>query len=71
MRYSKLKNELEVLELKHKHESARLHMNHQQEISELLNSCTHTFDDGTTARVANGVQWDLYYECAICGKTMH
>lgn len=70
MRYSKLKNELEVLELKHKHENALLKMNHEQEKSELLNKCTHTYDD-TSAKCCDGVQLDLYYKCEICGKNLH
>ncbi|UUV47007.1 hypothetical protein [Bacillus phage vB_BanS-Thrax5] len=70
MKYSSLKNEIEVLELKHKHQLAELTMRHQQEINALKMSCGHTYDDGGSAKVSGGTQWDYYYVCAICNKTL-
>lgn len=70
MKYSKLKNDLEMLELQHKHEIALLQMKHEQSKNELLNKCTHKYEDGTSAESYKGVQWDSWRECSICGKTI-
>jgi hypothetical protein len=70
MKYSKLKNDLEILELQHKHEISMLKMKHEQAVKELLNKCTHKYEDGTSAKVFEGVQWDYWYACDICGKTV-
>jgi len=70
MQYSKLKNEIEMLELKHKHDMQLLKMQHEQDVKELKSKCTHTYDDGTSAKTWQGVQWDYYYNCAICNKTI-
>jgi hypothetical protein len=69
MKYSKLKNDLEMLELQHKHEIALLQMKHEQTKKELLSKCTHKYEDGTSADTYKGTQWDSWRECAICGKT--
>ncbi|UUV46223.1 hypothetical protein [Bacillus phage vB_BanS-Thrax2] len=68
MSYSKLKNEIEVLELKHKHQLAELQMKHRQEINALKITCNHTYDDGSSAKRAEGTQWDNYSQCKICNK---
>lgn len=70
MKYSSLRNEIEFMDLKHKHEIQLLQMKQQQEKELLLNSCKHKYDDGTSAKTPNGVQWDIYYSCNICGKTI-
>lgn len=70
MKYSKLKNEIEMLELQHKHEIALLQMKHEQAKSELMNKCTHKYEDGTSTRVGKGGQWNYWDECDICKKVM-
>lgn len=70
MKYSKLKNEMEVLELKHKHQLAELQMNQNEEMRLLQRKCTHTYDDGTSARKSEGNQFDIYYVCKICNTTL-
>ncbi len=70
MKYSKLKNDLEVLELQYKHEITMLQINHEQAKRELLSKCTHTYEDGTSAKVFEGEQWNYHYKCGICGKTI-
>jgi len=70
MKYSKLKHDLEVLELTHKHEIQLLQMQHSQAKNELLNKCKHTYEDGSTAKTTIGMQWDSYQSCKICGKSV-
>lgn len=70
MKYSKLKNEMEVLELKHQHQMAELKMNQEEELRVLKRKCTHKYDDGTSARRSEGNQWDYYYVCQICNTTL-
>ena len=70
MKYSKLKHDLEVLELNHKHELELLKMKHEQAKKEIMNKCLHTYEDGSSARVYKGVQWDSYYVCDICGRNV-
>lgn len=70
MRYSKLKHDIEVLELNQKHEMDLLSMKQEQARKELLSKCKHEYEDGTSAKVSNGMQWDLYYVCGICGKSL-
>jgi hypothetical protein len=70
MKYSKLKHDLEVLELNHKHEVQLLNMKHEQDRSMLKSKCTHNYEDGSSAKEGNGVQWDMYYKCEICGKSL-
>lgn len=70
MKYSKLKHDLEILELNHKHELQILKMKHEQARNELLSKCTHTYEDGTSARTFAGTQWDNWTECSICGKSI-
>ena len=67
MKVSNLKYQLEIMDLNHKHEIEILKLKQEQEKKELLISCTHRYDDGSSAEVSNGVQWDLYYTCNICG----
>lgn len=66
MQYSKIQNEIELLELKHKHEKKQLEVQHTQELRALKSSCTHKYDDGTSAKTTEGTQWDWYYACKIC-----
>lgn len=70
MKYSKLKHDLEILELTQKHELALLNASHKAQKTSLLSSCTHTYDDGSSTRKFEGTQWDSYYRCAICGKLL-
>lgn len=70
MKYSKLLNEMEVLNLKHKHEIEKLKMEQMQEKLKLINQCTHKYDDGTDAKRTEGTQWDFYYKCTICQQTL-
>ena len=70
MKYSKLKHELEVLELSHKHELALLKMKQEQEKTQLLSTCTHSYENGTSARESRGMQWDYHNVCGICGKSL-
>jgi hypothetical protein len=70
MKYSQLKNDLEILALQYKHEMALLKMKYEQAERELLSKCTHAYDDDTSARVFAGTQWDNWHECDICGKSV-
>lgn len=70
MKYSKLKNKLELLELNQKHELMSLKLKHQQATQELLSGCTHKYEDGSSTSEGNGNQWDMSYRCAICGKRL-
>lgn len=67
MKYSKLKHELELLELTHKHEAQLMEMRQSDERSYLLNKCTHKYEDGTPSREFKGNQFDSFYSCGICG----
>lgn len=68
MRYSKLKYDIEILELNHKHELEMLKMKHEMAKKELLKTCTHRWDDGSSASEFRGTQWDNWNACAICGR---
>ena len=70
MKYSKLKNDLEVLELNNKHELELLKMKHEQAKKELISKCTHTYEGGASAITSRGSQWDFYSICDICGKSI-
>lgn len=70
MKYSKLKNEIEVLELKHKHQLEELKMNQRNEMRLLKRTCTHKYDDGANAKRTEGTQWDYYYVCQICMEAL-
>lgn len=70
MKYSKLKNELELLELNHKHEAQLMQMRQKSEKSYLLNKCTHKYEDGTSTSTFKGNQFDYFNECDICGARM-
>lgn len=70
MGYSKLKHELELLDLNHKHELKLLEMKQKNEKNELLNSCTHRYEDGSSASSFRGNQYDNYQACDICGKSL-
>lgn len=68
MRYSKIKNDLEILKLQHKHEIELLKMKQEMVENQLIEKCTHKYDDGNSARAERGTQWDFYSVCDICGK---
>jgi hypothetical protein len=70
MKYSKLKHDLEIMELQHKHEIQLLNMKHEQARKELLIKCTHKYEDGSSAQGFRGSQWDNYNACDICGRRM-
>lgn len=70
MKYSKLKHDLELLELNQKHELQILKLKHEQQRNELINSCNHSYEDGTSARETAGTQWDNYSVCGICKKNI-
>lgn len=70
MKYSKLKHDIEILELNQKHEIELLKMQHTQARNELIIQCKHTYEDGTSAKNSRGNQWDMFYNCSICGKTL-
>lgn len=71
MNYSKLKHDLEILELNQKHELDLLKMQQEQTKKELLSKCTHTYEDGSSAKTFGGTQWDHFYVCDICKKTLY
>ncbi|MFQ3543471.1 hypothetical protein Q7A53_05245 [Halobacillus rhizosphaerae] len=71
MKYSKLAHDIEIMKLNHKHEAQLLEMKQNMELNELLEKCTHTFDDGTSARKSEGTQWDSYCVCEICNEDMN
>lgn len=68
MKYSKLKNDLEIMKLQHKHELDLLKMKQEMTEKQLINKCTHKYDDGSSASVGKGTQWDWYSVCEICGS---
>ena len=70
MKYSKLKHDLEILELNNKHELELLKMKHQQAKMELINKCAHMYEDGTSARTSKGDQRETWYVCDICNKQL-
>lgn len=70
MKYSKLNHEIEMLKLQQKHEAEVMKLKHDMELNELKKKCTHMFEDGTSARQFGGTQWDAYYTCQICNKTI-
>ncbi|GLO66233.1 hypothetical protein [Oceanobacillus kimchii] len=68
MKYSKLKNELELLEVKQRQELDLLKMKQEKELEDLRQTCTHTYEDGQLAKKDKG-GWDYlnsYVECEIC-----
>jgi hypothetical protein len=67
MRVSKLKHDLEIMELNHKHEIEIIKMKHEMEKEQLLSQCTHKYDDGSSAYTWEGMQWNGYECCSICG----
>lgn len=69
MKYSKLKHEIELLELNQKHEMDLLKMKQEQAKKELVSKCTHTYEDGSSANESRGGQWDPFHVCGICGVT--
>jgi hypothetical protein len=70
MKYSKLKHDLEILELNNKHELELLKIKHEHAKNELINKCTHKYDDGVTAREFAGDQRDNWTICGICKKVL-
>lgn len=70
MKYSKLKHEIELLDLNHKHSLELVKIKHEQERKQLLAKCIHKFEDGTTATSSHGTQWNSYSQCDICGKSV-
>lgn len=70
MNYSKLKHELELLELNHKHELKLLEMKQKNEKIKLLSSCNHKYEDGSSASSFRGNQYDNHQACGICEKSL-
>lgn len=70
MAYSKLNHDIEVMKVNHKHEEQLLKMKQDMEINQLVSSCTHKYDDGTSSKKFAGTQWDSYYICEICSKNI-
>lgn len=70
MKYSKLKHDLELLDLNHNHDLKLLEMKQKNERAELLNSCNHIYEDGSSASSFRGNQYDNYRACDICGKNL-
>ncbi|MGF1433286.1 hypothetical protein ACQUW6_03380 [Bacillus thuringiensis] len=65
---SKLKNSFDLLKMKQVQELEELREKHQQERASLLCNCTHCYDNGVSAVVTKGTQWDYHYECSICER---
>ncbi len=65
---SKLKNSLELVKLRQAQELEDLKETHSQERAGLISRCTHCYDNGVSAVITKGVQWDYYYECSICER---
>lgn len=70
MKVSNLKHKLEILDLTHKHAMDVLRLQHANERKNLLASCNHKYDDGSTAGEFQGDQRDNWYACNICGETL-
>lgn len=70
MSYSKLQHDIEIMRLNHKHELQLLQMEQNNDLSKLINSCNHTYEDGSRAQVFQGDQRDNWYVCGICNKTI-
>lgn len=61
MKYSKLKQEIEMLELKHKHEMEVIMLRHEMEVDELKEKCTHKYEDESSAESFEGVDIMRYH----------
>lgn len=81
MTNSQLKNKLDMLAMNNKHEEEMLKMKQHQEMEEmrvkqsiakkdLLDTCTHKYDDGNSAKTTGGTQWNHWNECSICKRTI-
>lgn len=68
MSYSKLQHDIEVMRLNHKHELQVLQMEQSNDLSKLINSCNHAYEDGSSAKVSKGDQRETWYVCGICNK---
>jgi hypothetical protein len=69
LKISNLKHQLEIMELNHKHEMELLKLKQNMEKEQLINQCHHKYDDGSSAFTWEGLQWNGYECCAICGKS--
>ncbi|PEA75097.1 hypothetical protein [Bacillus wiedmannii] len=65
---SNLKNSLDLVKVRQTQELEELRETHRQERADLISNCTHCYDNGVSAVITKGVQWDYYYECSICER---
>lgn len=68
MAMSELKHKIDLLNLEEKYELEKLKMKYETERKQLLAKCNHRYDNNSSAEIMKGLQWDNWYECAICGK---
>lgn len=70
MKYSELKYKLDLMEIEHKYALDHIKMKQELAKKQLLSSCKHTWDDGSSAKDTHGNQRDYWYVCAICGTSI-
>ena len=70
MKESILADKLEELETKYNYDRLKLKMEYFPAKKDLLDTCTHHYDDGTSAKIGRGIVDDFGYNCAICGRDM-
>jgi hypothetical protein len=70
MKVSELKHKIELMKLNQKHAVELLNARHEEELKELLKTCKHEYDDGSSAKQTSGSQFNSYHTCSICGKNM-
>lgn len=56
MKTSKLKYDIQALKLKQEYERKTLEMKQDLEHKQLVDTCTHKYDDGSSATTWNGTQ---------------
>jgi urocanate hydratase len=72
MGYSPLKYKIEEAKARHEHEKTQLAAKHKKEMNDLMNQCTHKYEDGSSAvNYYEGIhRMDFGKECAICKRRM-
>lgn len=70
MGYSPLKYKIEEAKARHEHESSQLVAKHKKEMKELMNQCTHKYEDDKSAEVywEGHNRMDFGKKCSICKK---
>ena len=56
--------------VRYKIQTEALKDQHDENMKQLQDKCTHTYDGGNSAIETAGMQWDSYKMCAICGRSI-